>query len=774
MKNKLMTVVLMLMLSVIPLMGQQDEIYFNKGVLYLLADDYEQARSNFGAYFQNHPVPAIKNGFALLTDKKYEEATRQFSDYLDMNHRSTHAIVGIGISTSHSSFSNAPEVFKRAALLDSSFSTAYLGLGVEFVKQKDYPKAIKYFQDAYRARPVADYKILPARLYMEMGQYRQVLDLLKGEADRTPDNFYFNFLTAQAYMHLNQFAEMARYREAAQELRPDDRPLKILTARYYLGQNNPSRAAVTLRGLTVEGTDDEYNKAYAHALVKQKDNQARKYLADVFSRQKWDKEINYLLGLHSLWKVQEAGLQNWIYRSILSGGDPKELMQVFPAKYLFPEFPFFNFFEVKAVVWLTEKYVMAIAIQNSGEPEKVYIFDAAARRLVQTTPIVGQFQKIFSSPARNRYIFTTMAQENRSVYAYGAEFIESAPGPRIWPLSGERLEFPVASAAFNNSGSLVYLTDERASLYGFDSPFAETDELGGKKFLYHNYPYRIYKYNFATREMLSVPKGDIAQLEASPMPLLKMYAMFSTAALNHPKIQELMDKGKEFDSSSSEFVKVVFSNDLDAFVIYLADLVNPFKGVVYDGRKNIIHPVDQEMFMGGPKNFSDLDVVDLNIKKSELIVLTRKTKELILYNFRDFWSIRLAQSVDSVSCDRKNRVLHILTRSNSKIFFSGASLQKVSLEPYLNKSYNTDNQGLDKLERYVDETELYFSTTTGELIRMDQGQKFNYIRPSFEGCIHDVSPSGKVVAAYINKRLYLADFTALRNPAPGPKAGKGK
>lgn len=730
-----------------------EDVFFRKGVAYLLIDDVEMARRNFNQYFAKHPTPAIKNGYLGILDNKHEDATRQFRSYLDIDHRSTISIVGIALSTAHMSISNTPELLKRAIRLDPNYSPAYLALGQEYVKQKNFPSAEERFRRAYSIHAVPEYKIPLARMYLDRGQPGQVLELLKSEADNEPDNFYFNYLTARAYLQLNRLEEMGPYIEAAREAKPESKGAKLLTAKYYLFKNNPQRARVILRGLKFEKYNEDFQKTFAHTLVKLKDKKARKYLYEVFSRKPWDRDINLLLGNYNLWMEKGANVQNWIYRALLSGADPRQVKEVFPDSFKFPEHFSFPLFEARKIAWLSEKDVLAVAIRKSGEPERIYIFDAEKKRITQTMSFDGEFQDLYMSKMRNRVIISSTAEENKKVFLYALEPVGS--GYRIRRLIGRALDFPVVTVGFNSAGSLAYITDKRIEKLALESPFAEVDHYGQKKFVYHTYPFRVFKYNFNTNRMTSVSRTDMAQLENTPIPAVRRYTIVSNAALSNSPIQKLLEKGQQLDITSSEVVKIVFSKYEDAFVIYLGDVENAFKGFIYDSETRKASPVDETTFLG-EKEYAVLDILDLNVERKELLVATQDTQELILYNYENQWHIPLAAAVYKVFFDRDDRLIYVLNKRDNKMYFSGANLQVIYLDPYLNKKLGV-RVGLEDVVRYVDETEVYFSTTSGEIMKMNHNFKFNYLKPSMEGCIHEFSPSGDYTAAFINDRMFIIE-----------------
>jgi tetratricopeptide (TPR) repeat protein len=719
-----------------------------------LIEDRTLAERHLNLFFEEKSNPTLENGFKLLVARQNEEATQQFKDYLNFDHRSTTALVGIALSTATMAISNTDELLMRAIRLDPEFSPAYLSLGMQYLKKKNYPMAEKNFKQAVALSSVPEYKILLGRLYLEINQPGIALNLLQGEAEKAPDNFYFNFLTARALLRLNRFDEMGRYIEAALEANPDNSESKLLLAKYNLNQNNLQRARLILSGLKFEGYNEDYIKTYAHVLVKLKDKKARNYLYEFFSRKKWDKDINLLLGLYHLWMMGKGNVQNWIYRSILAGVDIKRLKELFPGKYKFPEYRFLPFFDVKKMKWISDEKVLVVATRESGEWEKIFIVELDKMRIIQEMTYNGRVQEIFISKNRNSIIFSSTAEENKSVYLYAIDLTERSL--RLSPVFGRPLNMASVIVGFSNTGTMAYITDSKINALAFESPFSQVSQYEQKKPVYPKYPFPIYKYNFATRSM-EILKDMRQTGVVPPIEGLRKYAMVVDAFGSNSQIQALIIKGQMLDLTSTEVVKIHFPKDLTSFIIYLSDTNNAFQGVAWNSYNNQMTRIDETMFLG-KGNYAELTVVDFNPRKKELMVLTKNQKELILYNYDSHIYIRLAKNVANVLYNRNSRMVYVLNVSGNKEkrYFGGRGLQIISLNPFLIKQVGT-RMGLNDIIACGSESEVYFSTYNGEIVKMDDEYKFSYVKPSLEGSEYADSPSGKKTAALINGRLIIIE-----------------
>jgi tetratricopeptide (TPR) repeat protein len=724
----------------------------NRGIVYLSLGDMGQAEKYFNLFFQKGINPALKNGFLQLMEGEEEEAAGHFKSYLDLDHRSSIALVGIALSTAHMAVSNTEEILKRASRLDPTYSPAYISLGVLYQKQRNYPAAEMNFRSALRYSGVPEINILLGRLYIETENPGAALALLKGEADRAPDNFYFNYLTAKAYLMLNRLNELGPYIQAALDCKPKDIDAGILSAKYYLNQNNAQKARMVLNGLKVEDYNEEFMKTYSDVLVTLKDKKARNYLYEVFSRKRWDKDINRLLGLYTLWMVKGGNVQNWIYRSILSGTETARLKELFPDNYIYPEYKSLPFFNVKKVEWLPDDNILAVANQRSGDPERIFIIEPTKMRIVQTISYNGTLQDLFVSKNRNSLVFSTTAREGESVFLYYIGLSNRAL--RLQPIFGKPLAFPSAAVGFNTAGTLVYITDNRINKLAFESPFSQVSQYGQKTPVFPNYPFNVFQYNVATGHLSKL--NSITQSEVvPPIPAVKKYAMVANAYQENTRIRTLIDKGLQLDLTSSESVKIVFSKDIQYFIIYFADLKNAFQGLLWDSNSRNAREVDETMFLG-KGNYAELNIVDFNPQKNHLIVLTKNDRDLILYNYLTHIHMNLGSEAFKAYYNLESNMIYVLKQRDANVYFGGAGLQLISLKPYVNTSLGT-RMGLTDIIGSKGEDEVYFSTYNGEIVKMDGERKFEYVKPSLENCLHSGSQDGKKTAAFINDRLILIE-----------------
>lgn len=754
----MVTFLLLSVLLAAPFLSARDNPLFGKGVAYLLIGDKDLAKKHWDLFFEDYPDPALRGPFMdLIEAKDLWEVAKEFKRYLDLHHRSTAALVGIALATSDMKQSTSGHNLNRAVRMDGSYSSAYLCLGMEYYKQGNFPMAKSYFNRAVMSLRVPEYKILLAKLYFRLNQPAEALNLLKPEADRYPDNFYFNYLTAEAYLRLNQLDAVDKYIHTALEVSPANMDAQLLKARYFLSRNDAKQAQAILKTLKLKPGDynEDYYKTYARVLLKLKDDKCETYLDRVYLEDRWDEDINRLMGLYYNWKnPKNANVQNWINRSILCGNPVEQLKQLFPGKYQFPEYPNLSFFDITAIRWLSDEMLVVGATRSSGEPGKLFFIRLEDMKVLNVVTYQGDLQDIFVSKDGTKIIFSTTAVESQSVYVYAMELVNSTP--RLSLVSSRPLPLPALEVGFNYTGALVYITDRRLSKLAFESPFSIVSDIGKKTPVYPSYPYPIYQFNFTTKGLTAIDINDIKLVGKVPIESVKKYYLIYEAYQSKSNIQNYLEKGKKLDITSAELVKIYFSHDKQSFIIYLSDLKNAFQALIYEYFSNSLFMVDETMFIG-TGNYAELILLDFDPRNKEILVLTKdEERRLIKFNYKSLLSLELADKVLESYFDRDQGMYYILSERSKKSFFTETNLEVVSKKPFFRETVG-ERRDLNQILFTKGYDQVYFTTFNGELLMMDGEYKFHYVGPSAEGCLHEISPSGKKQAAFINERLYILD-----------------
>lgn len=733
---------------------RRDYTQFNKGVVYVLIKDKDLATRYMEEFFKEFPDPALRSGFINVIKNNSFEVTKEFGRYLEINHKSTPALVGIALSTTDMENSTSVGNLRRAVRLERSFSASYLCLGMEYLKIKNYPMARNYINQAIaRARNIPEYKIILALLFLELNQPANVISTLKPLADNNPDNFHFNYFTAEAYYRMNQLDEMGKYITSAIEVKPGNNDAQLLQAKYLLSRKEYKRAKAALKRIRYSGYHEEYTKTFGHVLLHLKDRQAKNFLDEVYVKKPWDKDINRLMGLYYLGQGNKEPVQGWLNRAILAGNDEEQLKKSFPGGFKFPQYRFTPFFHVKAVQWLSEDLLLVVAVRNSGERERIYFLNLEDMKIDGSLDYKGEFQQIYVSKDHKTMVFSTSALEEGYVNLYAVE--HTGKNYRVRLAYGKSLKMSGIMAGFNSAGNLAYITDWDIRARAFESPFSIASEYGEKEPVYPDYPYSIFKYNFMTGRLSMVK--DISRMEVVPIETVKKYFLIYDGYEKNTRVRQLVDQGLRLELTSSKIVKIFFSNDLRSFGIYLSDLDNAFQAQLIDNNADKAYKVDETMFLGEGQ-YAELDVVDYDPEAMELMVITKdKDRKLIRFSYKSFLFTDLAEKVIQNFYDRENRVLYVLTERSKKSNYTETILAVINLNPYL-KQVVDKRRNLKKILS-VDHNGVRFSTNDGQVLLMDGGNRFIYAGPSFDGCVAAESPSKKQTAAFINGKLFIVGKT---------------
>jgi len=734
------------------LMAAPGSEYFNKGITYILIKDIPMARRNLEIYFSRSRSIPLRNAFMQLINGENREAIDQLETYLDMNPRSPEALVGIALATAEMPVSNTLEVLDRTIRLDPNFSIAYLCLGMEYLKKKDYPKAEKNLNIAINKAKIPEYKIPLGELYLLLNEFQDVINLVAGEASRFPDNFYFNYLLARAYFKLNRLSECVKFLELAIEAKPTDNDAKLLMARYYVNAKESKKARSILESLKFEQYNREYIKTYAQVLLELRDNKVENHLYEFFVQDKWDRDINRFMAIYFQWKKGKGNIQNWITRAILSGNPVAELKTLFPGPYQFPEYPSIPFFEVKKIEWFSGELLMVVGVEKSGEKERLFLVDPVNRKIMRALDYRGRFQALTFSADRAHMVMTTVESLNESINLYAIKY--DGKNMILKPIFSSPRSMAAAAVGFDLSGTLAYITNAAISTVAFESPFSLVSPLGKKTPVYPGYPFPVYKYNFATGTVGEI--NDLDQLKRIKLKEVQKYYLVSDANQLDDSVRELIKLGLKLDITSTEVIKIYFAEDLSSFVIYLSDLQNAFQAAIYDSFNNKSVKIDETMFLGKGK-YAELQILEFNPKKKRLLFLTRgQERNLIRFNYESFLHSGLSSGVKDFCWDEESDMIYVLTERSKKLYFSETGLEVISLDRFSKKRIST-RRDLDQIVGCYGLDGVLFSTYNGELIQMGEDFKFEYRGTSFSGCPYALSPDQKKKAAFINDRLFLIE-----------------
>jgi hypothetical protein len=734
---------------VLPAQSSDD---FSRGIAYYLIGDLDLARKSLDIHFSRHPQPTIRIGFVQLLQNEKWEATKKFRDYLESDHRSLEALTGISLSTADMKTSLSIDNLNKILRLNPRYAPAYLCLGNEYFLRHDYPDAEEYFNKSLKYAAIGEFKILLSELYIETSQAQKALDLIRPEADAVPSNYYYALQAAKACLGLGSWPDMSHYVEQALDARPESREAQLLKGQYLLQTGDLRKAKALLGKLKFNYYNPEYSLTFAEVLMKLNDRDAEKYLYEVFSQSPWHPVVNKLLGLFHL-KKKSANVQNWIRRAILSGLPPQELQKQFPAQFDFSTFPFSPIFEAKKIQWLGNRRLLVAGILHSGEKEKLLVLDPGSLKTIKSFEYQGAIQDIFPSPRMDKVIFSTTAAENEKVYIY--TLIASGDTYKLKPVVGYALNMPTILAAFNDSGTEVYVTDGSLADLAFISPFSAVSAYGRKTSVYPEYPFPVFGYTYASDRWVQIKNRDT--VHGLPIRALQRYFLVADAYQESPDVARLLDRGRDIDITSSEEMKIYFGDSDDHFLIIFADLKNAFQAWAYDRRSNRLGKFDETMFLG-EKYYAELDIIAFHPQTNEILICSKdKERNLVHFNYRSLLYKKIGSGVLAAKIAPDMNVVYVLSERNKYFYFSESSLDIVRLSPF-NHTKLDSPRDLNAIVDCADRNAVYFTTYDGELLKLDEGGNFTLSQVALAGSIYQPSPDKSKAAAFINGRLYVLDW----------------
>jgi len=737
--------------------AEEDDLL--RGIVYFLVDDHATARLFVERHFRDHPNPQVRQGYMLLLDGKAWDATRRFRSYLEINHRSAKALVGIGLATRNTKNSNSMENFERAVRIHPKFFTGTICLGWHYQKIRNYERAMANYRTASTGSKVAEVKILLAGLHVQMGRPDLAAGLVREEADAHVDNFHFNYMTALALVNSNQNEAAGRYIQTAVEIQPHHRELGILKARYLYGKGKLAEARSLLTGLNVTDFHADYLKIYSRVLIALKESRrARPMLYQLFRELPWDVDINLLMGQYV--QAFDSGnaqqCRHWMRRAILAGAGQKDVAGVFAENLVLDPLSAISFFSVRAMTWPAAEYLVLVGKRSSGASEQLFVVDAEKMRIAATFGFSGRFHGFHRFRKDGGVFFSTTQVGGDRTFLYLLDL--DPPGIRSRLLTPKPLPLPSIILATNADGSLVYVTDSRLEQLAFASPFAVTSQLGHKTPLYPDCPFPVLMLNRRIGRWTQLKSEQM--LDAVPIPSWTRYRLVQRALRKSRAVDKLIRRGMEFDISSPEIVRIMVAQDNQTLLLYLADLENAFQAVIYNASTGDTVHCDQRMFLSG-KSFADVDVKGIDPQRSRILLVTRdKDREAILFHYRSRLYLRLGGGVLDTRIDPGWQRLYLLREIGNRMHAVETRLDRVNILPYVVRNL-TPRSNLTRLVSVNALGEVEAFTYDGERVRIhshDQEQ-VEYLGVSLEGALHAFSPDRGFQAAFINGRLMRLSLT---------------
>ena len=738
---------------IIPSLGYSSSTDFDKGVVYLLLEDYKQAKVYFNEFFKKFPNPIVKRGFMLLAGNDKKKAKTEFQSYLNMNFRSLQAIIGISISVSDIKESTSKQNLMKAVRLNKGFSSAYACLGMQFLKELNYPMAEKHLLTAQRIKNLMEYRVLLGELFLRNGRQNRTISLLEKDVDNNPENFFLNFLFSRALFRQGWIGRMEKYIHISKELSRNNKDVQLLYAKYLLKKGDPKAARDVLKAMRFNEVNLDYVKTYAETLLILGNRRSKNFLYQYYINNNWDLDINRFLGLYYFRnKTEKSNIQNWIYRALLSGNSSEFLKKQFNESYHFPKLDSLRFFDLKKVFWIDSNRLFVVGVLYSGGDEKLYLVDFNKKKVISSYSYKGLLDGIYFSGSRDRIILETEDPGSRKTKLY-AMIRNKAGSFQFRSIYTGNSDIPAFNVVFNVAGTIAYFVDKRIEKIAFDSPFAIVNRFGEKRPVYTGLSnFGLYKYNFANNRFTYLEEMD--EINRINSDSIKKFLMVYNAASITKEIRKLLTKGEKLDSFSSEIVRIAFSRDLGSFLIYLADLKNSFQAVVFENETGKVRRIDSTMFLDKDR-FAELEIVDFDSKQKSLIFSTKdKRRDLIMFNYNSRLYRKLVENYYSSCFSTDNKTLYILTERNKRYSLTETLFKIITIKPFWIEELPS-RRDLKSVIRCDDPSVMMMSTNGGEYIEMDPENKFEYRSPSYDGSIFAYSSDGKKSAVYINRNLFL-------------------
>jgi hypothetical protein len=381
------------------------------------------------------------------------------------------------------------------------------------------------------------------------------------------------------------------------------------------------------------------------------------------------------------------------------------------------------------------------------------VLDAVSLKTIKAFDYEGAIQDIFPAPKLDKVIFSTSAVENEKVYLY--TLLVQGDSFRLQPIVGYALGMTSVLAAFNDSGTIAWVTDGSLADLAFTSPFSIAAAYGRKTAIYPDYPFPVYSYTYASDRWAQVKTRD--GLSGIPVKALRRYLAVADACRSNSDVAKLLEKGSALDITSSEEMHIHFGAAEDSFLISFSDLKNAFQAWAYDRPGNKLTQFDETMFMGD-KYYAELDIVAFHPERGEILVSSRdKQKNLVQFNYRSLLYKKIASGLLAATVSADGKTIFLISEKNKQLYFSEAGLEIIQMSPY-SRSKVDGRRDLNAIVDSSDRGALYVTTYNGELLKLDEEGKFSSRQVSLAGAVHQVSPDKKKAAAFINGRFYVLDW----------------
>jgi len=726
---------------------------FDFGLTYYLLNDPEMARSYFNRFFVNTNNQRVADAYVELFKGNNWDAAERFRRYLEMNHRSLIGIIGMALSTRDLLNSTSLETLERAQRLHPKNPAVHVAIGFEYVKRKDYPKAEQFFARALNSSKEEIYKIPLGYLYLEMNEYKEVLDMCEKSALADKQSFHFNYLTAKAHYHLNNWQGVGQFIQNAIKAKPGHIVGRLLWAQFLASQNQAVEARDALKGMQFDGYNLEYEKTLAQVLFKLEDRQAYGKMLEVLLQSPWDREINRIMGLHHLREAKGENIQHWINRALIAGNPESDMKSLFPGKYIIKS-PFeLSFFSVESMSWFDDQFLVVAGKRESGDKDKVFVIDSKNGKIVATGTVSGDILQVKTSGNNGGWaVIVTVAKENQRVYLYSLTYSGNSFVTKQIP--GGSYGMPSLISGFSSDGQTFYFVSSHVSEAIYRAPFTVLDNQFQQQALFPNLPVPVYALTRKGGAPIQIKGND--QYAKLPIKEMRDYALLSKAYQKDELVQSMITEGFSIDLAASRTVKVYCNDTSDGAVVYTTDVdaKRGFDAVLYSAiAKDKSIRLNETAFLGKNK-YSEIKVIAYNPIKCELIVQTLdENKQLLHHNAKGKLTRLLGDNLLSQLYLPHSNILYYLVEKKQKLFEKETQLFQVTLNRY-SKTRVKKRDDIIAISMSACGEAAEFVTFNGEILTLDLENEFIYQKPALNTIMQAISSLGNR-AAFVNERVVI-------------------
>jgi len=764
-----------LMIFAIKLFSVTDK-NFDKMIGYYMLNDIRMAKVHYKIYFEKYTNAQLKRAFSILLKRNKEDANDRFFEYLQMRPRSVEGLVGYALSDVRKVKSTINDL-KKASRLDVRSGIALLCIGNEYLKELDYPKAEKFFISADKLNNSIEYKIVHAFLYLQMKKPNKIIRLLKTEFVNNQTNFYVNYLLASAYFLKDDLISMEKHLDLLNGVGENKKKGDLLMAKYYIKKREFKKAKSILFQIKFNKYNEDYETALAITMMNLNNRKSLHYLYRVFDHNNWNSEINKQLGIYFYKRNKKNMVQNFIFRSLLSGISVERLKEYFsgvnfdvPDSYSKMQ-SFFQIFDLK---WIDNDLIAVFARKNSGDKTAVFIVNTKKNRIIRRIELPveekGVFHKAFVSKTGN-IIFSFFNYGNNTMVIYSlAKRRNNFRFDRVIAIKSylhENFISPSILVGFDKTGTVAYITDGGLNEIAFSSPFLVKWSLTNVKPVYPKFPFDVIKYNFTTGEAFKILNTN--QLASTPIEDVRKYFLIAQAYIGNSDVKNLIINGQKMDITSPNKVYTFFDDELQAFIIYIKGAEDSFKAILYNSDNNSIK-LSESMFLGNKilNETIELQLFKLDTNGKNIFVMRKDTNQLIRFNYKSLLFTYLNKNVKQLFYSKEEDLYYSLLKKGSVSGVKNTSIVVFTVNPFMIiKEYKRND--IIKMKKNKTDGKIYFITRNGEKLELDDFGKFKYIRPSFDGVISAVSNDKKKEAVFINGRLLVVEKKETRRKADKKK-----